>query len=412
MRILLMYRLMNGLEPVLQSKTWSPSGIPTAARLIEALDNSDHDVDLVLYPSELGSMPKRVGNKTHQYNVEGLNTTITIVDYGMLNHLPRRLAQNLTSFYLAWWSLKYARLRKPDIYYTDRGNVIAASLITRMTNIRTVLRVFGVPSALWQVLNNNYHPLLIAMRWAFRARFDAVIGTRDGSNIKAFLDRALSDEVPRHIRINGHIPVPKLSQSGQTEEPSSQIVKIVYLGRLDQGKGVKTVIEAVLDLSRTLRKKCSLTIIGSGPMEAQLHKYVEEEKGTNQVTFLGRIENKKVPAELVHHDIYISLNESGQISNANIEAASSGLAMIFADTVSGDDVDACEVFDDKTVIRIGRKNLKSTLNNVLAELINNPEKIERLKKASLAAAARLPQWDERILWEIDLLEQMSFDKQE
>ncbi len=273
MKIFMMYRLMNGMEPVLAKRCWQPSGIPTAARLIKALDQSDHELDLVLYPPEPQKHPNEQTASNVPVSIDGLESKITLMSYGPLVYLPARLALLLAPLYRAIWALRHCWAKTPNLFYTDRGNVIAAAIVTRLTKAKTVLRVLGAPPSLWEILRRKRHPILRLSRWAFKSKFDAVIGTRDGSRIRKFLDQAICKDIQCHIALNGHLnrlsPTTDNASSANTGA-SQEIVSIVSLSRLDHGKGIDDLIATVASLPDDLKAQCHLTIVGSGPIEQQL----------------------------------------------------------------------------------------------------------------------------------------------
>ncbi|MDF2588868.1 MAG: hypothetical protein K0S41_2709 [Anaerocolumna sp.] len=101
-------------------------------------------------------------------------------------------------------------------------------------------------------------------------------------------------------------------------------LKIVYVGRLVEEKGVQNVLKV---LSSANGELFHFDIIGDGPYKSMLDRMVDEYNLRDKVTFLGRIEN--VPEVLGKYDILIHLPECGEGFGINVvEAMSVGLICI------------------------------------------------------------------------------------
>lgn len=402
MRILLMYRLMSGLQSVANDRQWRPAGAPTAVKLIEALDKSGDELDLVLYPADPGENLVNYGS----IDVDGLSSKVTVLDYGLIfKKMPPRLRLFLAPFWRAVWSLRRVARTAPHLYYTDRGNVLAASTIARMTSVKTVLRVLGVPPSMWTIFDGN-RPTQILNRYSFRAPFSLVVGTKDGSGIAQFFRKSLGPRVPWLTRVNG------VDKSKPSQARKSKILKLVFLGRLEPLKGAEELLDAIFELPASVKDSIHLTYIGHGSLEEQMRSVVKKRHLTKQISFTGMIEHKDVQKHLAKGDIYISLNEQGQISNANLEAAAAGLGMILSTTIEENDREAKEILGENTIIWIEREGLEANLQNAIIELVNNPNAVQTKKRAAKKNLSFLNDWDERVNWEIELLRSLasnSFD---
>lgn len=143
-----------------------------------------------------------------------------------------------------------------------------------------------------------------------------------------------------------------------------------------------------------------------------MRSVVKKRHLTKQISFTGMIEHKDVQKHLAKGDIYISLNEQGQISNANLEAAAAGLGMILSTTIEENDREAKEILGENTIIWIEREGLEANLQNAIIELVNNPNAVQTKKRAAKKNLSFLNDWDERVNWEIELLRSLasnSFD---
>ncbi|MDE0780016.1 MAG: hypothetical protein OSB67_04615, partial [Alphaproteobacteria bacterium] len=244
MRILYVARLFSGLAEGIRERRWDPRGVPTVYRLLEKLDQSEHDVRIVftVKDDEVG-WP---GRKTETFSIDGFGSDITVIPqraplppgFGRARGYLRELIQ-------------YREIRKqfdafqPDIAYFDRVNIYQAALTAHRTKIPVVWRVMGVPPAMHSMLDLN-GPVPSITRKAYRAPFNMVICSRDGSGGEQWMNRALATDTPRKMMINGVAPE---SGNGLPEEITKLLEKdetsILFVARLVEDKGCLAFIDAV-----------------------------------------------------------------------------------------------------------------------------------------------------------------------
>jgi len=85
---------------------------------------------------------------------------------------------------------------------------------------------------------------------------------------------------------------------------ASYPVSILFVGRLDDRKGIKYLLKAYKELKQ-LVPKISLTICGTGPKEQQARDYVKKEHLT-EVHFTGMVNDAKLPRYFAQCDIFCS----------------------------------------------------------------------------------------------------------
>ncbi len=85
------------------------------------------------------------------------------------------------------------------------------------------------------------------------------------------------------------------------------IIKIGYIGRLVDGKGLEDLLEAVKILKNQNLgfKAWGLAIYGSGPLESKLEKLADELKIEDKIEWRGFVPYSKVPEALAQMDIFI-----------------------------------------------------------------------------------------------------------
>jgi glycosyltransferase involved in cell wall biosynthesis len=131
---------------------------------------------------------------------------------------------------------------------------------------------------------------------------------------------------------------------------------------------------------------------------------------SDRVTFTGAVDHPTVMAVLKHADIYVSLNTVGNLSNANLEALTTGVCMILpqSDAVTGVDLDTDEVLPADVAYRFGKVEQTDKLADAIVHFHRHPE--ERRARADAAgtwAEKHLTPWDRRIAAEIELLENLA-----
>jgi glycosyltransferase involved in cell wall biosynthesis len=106
-------------------------------------------------------------------------------------------------------------------------------------------------------------------------------------------------------------------------------INILTIGRLINRKRIDMLIDAFSEVIDSFN--LSLTIVGSGPNKTKLIKLAEEKKIKKNVFFLGKISKDEVLEALKKADIFVLPSDSEGMSNALLEAMSSGLPVIVAD---------------------------------------------------------------------------------
>ena len=108
-------------------------------------------------------------------------------------------------------------------------------------------------------------------------------------------------------------------------------------------------------------------------------------------------------------DIYISLNNDGQISNSNLEATRAGLCLIFGKTISENDKNAMDFgYNNNNVFWID-KNINDHLFKIISNLVSNPSKIIQRKKNTRKLSSKIKTISERIDWEINIIKNHLID---
>ena len=118
-----------------------------------------------------------------------------------------------------------------------------------------------------------------------------------------------------------------------SEEKNDAEKFFITLGasRLTARKGIKYLIEAVRDLS-VLYPDIFMNIIGDGNERERLEQMVSNFKLDDRIKFIGRVPREETVAYYQEADLFILPSFNEGMSNAMLEALSSGLPVVSTDT--------------------------------------------------------------------------------
>lgn len=404
MKVLYFVRLFSGLEKGLMEGQWAPHGVPTITHMIEALDRGDDEVKLVFACKDYGNAWTQ--DKDMTFTVDGLHSDVTVlagerVFPKWLGRLRSRLSLVRQMYRL--WQMKHAF--NPDVIYIDRGNMWAAAWFSRLTSLPVVWRVMGVLPTMRMALGEEGWRAVLA-RWAYRSPFAAVVCTLDGSGGGPWMDKALKSDVPRHLLLNGM----DWDKVGQIESGDMPALKgktvILFVGRLEDNKGCEGFLEAFTRATHQVNGEMHAVVIGDGSLRQALEHQVADAGLANNVTFTGSVTPATVLNWQRRADIYVSLNNMGNLSNANLEALACGACIVLpsAQPEEGIDIDTNNIVPDDTALRFGPIGDMAKLADTLVHLHTaRGERVARARKTADLARTLIPGWQERVTQELNIL---------
>jgi glycosyltransferase involved in cell wall biosynthesis len=153
-------------------------------------------------------------------------------------------------------------------------------------------------------------------------------------------------------------------------------LRIVFVGRLAEIKGVKYLISA-MNILKQRNIEFELRVYGDGLLLKELRDQVDKLNLSHQIFFNGFVEHNMLPGKLAEADIFVgpsittSLGEAEGLGLVFLEAMASGLVVIASKVGGISDI----VIDRKTGILVNEKDPDAIVDAI--ELLIRDEKIRK-----------------------------------
>lgn len=116
----------------------------------------------------------------------------------------------------------------------------------------------------------------------------------------------------------------------------SEDIKLLFIGRMDKNKNVKAIISALNHLSKD-GHRCTLDMIGTGPLENKMKSYSKKLGLGKNVTFHGHINERESILSIMNDShVFVMPSYTETFGLVYIEAMSRGIPIIYT---SGEGVD-------------------------------------------------------------------------
>lgn len=176
------------------------------------------------------------------------------------------------------------------------------------------------------------------------------------------------------------------------------IPKIVFIGRLIDGKGVRNLIEALALLGK---KRYHCFIVGDGPDRKQLEKLVQKKSLSEQISFLGHRPFSEAIGILRASNIFVNPSYTEGIPTAIIEAALCQKAIIATD-VGG----TPEIITGKSDGFLVPAGDIETLRKKLEYLFEHPDICEKFGKHAFLAVKNRFNWESSIKKYLEIFQEI------
>ena len=229
---------------------------------------------------------------------------------------------------------------------------------------------------------------------------DRVVSVSNGLRAHA---HQLSPQVPIEVITNAI----DLSQYRPPLEPArSEVVRLIYVGRLVASKSPHVLLEALALLPPLVEQPFQLELVGEGDQRPQLENLISRHNLAKQVVFSGWVEREKLLPRYHQADIFVTATTWEGMPNTVLEAMATGLPIVGTRAPGLDQL-----------VREGYNGYLVPLGNAavladrLARLINNRAERDRMGRESRKRAESQFSWPYITAQYVAIYEQVVGDRE-
>jgi len=158
----------------------------------------------------------------------------------------------------------------------------------------------------------------------------------------------------------------------------------IYVGRLDEGKGVLDLLEVWRTIASRLTK-AKIAIVGNGKLRNKAEVFVKDSKLAHNVEFLGYIDDVDLILTIRRSRLFVTLSTTEGWGLAVAEALACGLPVVAYAIPT-----LCETFGDCSTVRFAEVGEKEQVIEIIIDhLTNLHRRREDIVKVSKDFAAKL-----------------------
>jgi len=322
----------------------------------EVIKRTDETVELFTGDGELLDEIEELDVTVHQIPVEYKEDKINEL---LSTYTPVLSAEieSLTMFINGLKTGMLGELEECDVvsthYYADN------LLISRVVDVPTVYRFAGIksPSIRWRTM--------------FAAdQVDAYVANSESTaeRLAEWYDIEVTDTVYAGVDIEQFTP----GHSSPNEE-----MVVLFVGRLDDGKGVPDLIEAVEKMDVRLR------VVGDGNRRKEFEALARQRLNDDQYEFIGEVSHDEVHAEYQAADLFCLPSYHESFGIVVLEALACGLPVV---TTNLDAI--CEYVDDGENALLFEPGDVQALESAIRRLLDSRDLRQRLSTAGRETAIR------------------------
>ncbi len=189
---------------------------------------------------------------------------------------------------------------------------------------------------------------------------------------------------------NFHEPIKK-TPIKESEHPSDNSLRILYVGRLTSGKGVDVLINSLKHINK---RKVMIDIIGDGEKKDRLVDLAREISADDCIQFHGRVDHDHIAKYYIESDVFVHPMVGPYTFSRTILESLQFSTVPIVDEVG----DAAELIGDTGYIYENRS--PSSLAEVIQAILDNPKELEKKKRRCNDVLERFSQ--KRIVDQIEL----------
>jgi len=310
-------RMYKPLEVIYNKKKLVHKGSPAYFELIKFYEN-DPSFNLYL----IFILDIKSDKKIKSFFLDEIKNKIQVVKYFNLFLLKNSKLEYLINKFYAYIKIFFL-VKKKSIYYLDRDNLLLLYVLKFKKGL-IVFRLLGLTKKIHDILINKRSFIGSLYRKIFKSSSVLFFCTRDGSWHDSLKKNLRNENL--HILFNGY--------NLQTHQKKSNrsIFKLLYVSRLENGKGLTDFIQIIENyLNKYGKKDFDVTIVGDGSLKKKLIQICNEKNIHSNVSFIGDINHKQLDKIYSQSSLFVSLNSFGIYSNTVIEASANNLPIIALD---------------------------------------------------------------------------------
>lgn len=210
---------------------------------------------------------------------------------------------------------------------------------------------------------------------------DALVANSEGLRQRAL---GFYDKIGISIITNG-VDTDYFVPSHRTEKDNSEI-KILFVSRLIEGKGLQFVIPRLGEIIQSIDKKIRLIVVGDGPYKEFLEKLTFKHNMTEYVIYEGYKEKELLLQYYQNADIFILPSKQEGMPNVVLEAMSCGLPVVLTPCEGAKEL----ISDNGIIVR------QKEFVDALIELLQDELAMERMAVASRNKALKEFSWNSSV----------------
>ncbi|MGR6034295.1 MAG: glycosyltransferase family 4 protein [Candidatus Nitrosoglobus sp.] len=270
--------------------------------------------------------------------------------------------------------------RKPDVLVSLYGEpaFVAGWCIAHLRRIKTCFRVLMTHDRL-----EARHPIKEALKRFLFNRVDAIESPGEDGKLFAMHYGAQSEKIFFATHTVNIAQFVSRSEKARAErerlraELKLKGIVFIYVGRLLWSKGLNYLLEAFRIVQQQVDSEVTLMLVGDGPEEIKLRQICEEQ-GIQNIAFAGFQQNPDLPPYYAVSDVFVFPTLGDTYGLVVDEAMACSLPIISTSAVS----EIHSRVEDAINGYIVPPEDSRALANRMLHLVNNPELLERMGKAS------------------------------
>ena len=186
---------------------------------------------------------------------------------------------------------------KCKIYYSvDLDTLLAVGLASLIRRRKFVFDAHEIFEEVPELQNKPFR------KWVWRRIGHQFVSSAEKRlTVSPSLARELGQQYNCHFDVVRNLP---LYKGVLPSHRSSNLFTIVYQGMVNQGRGVKEVIQSISSLSNV-----ELWIIGDGDLYNELHSFADKLNYSNRIVFLGWLPPSELHDKISNADLGVNLLE-------------------------------------------------------------------------------------------------------